>query len=177
MSSRRHSLSELGGATGRVDDVSEQDARENPVPLGHRARAGQELFDLVEDLVRVLGPPEVIGARDLHQPGAVDVLGHVVTMCQRDHAVPGPVQHQGRRVHQWKGRPDVDLHVRGQEGHRRPGARGKALHARERLPRAGIGGDARRPGAQADTGPPVRLEVLRELIELLGGYPDRVVGT
>src|SRR5207253_7617752 len=44
---------ELGGAAGRVDDVGEHDGRQHPVRLALRARTGEELHDLVENLVGV----------------------------------------------------------------------------------------------------------------------------
>ena len=70
-------VAELGGPGGGADDVGEEDGGEPPVRVGRRPRPGEELLDLVDELVGVLGEPEVVGAVELDVPGVGDVVGQV----------------------------------------------------------------------------------------------------
>jgi len=62
----------LGGQRGRVDDVGEQQRRQHPIRVGLCAGAGEELFDLIQQAVDPLGERQMIGARQLDEPRALD---------------------------------------------------------------------------------------------------------
>jgi hypothetical protein len=52
--------SELGGVSGRLDDVGEENGGEHAIGLGRGTRAREQLLDLADDDIRVLGPDRVI---------------------------------------------------------------------------------------------------------------------
>lgn len=43
--------------------------------------------------------------------------------------------------------------------------------------RSGVVGDAGSPSAEPDAATPARLQILRKCVQLLTGYPDRIVRT
>ena len=116
-------VAQLRQLPGRVDDVGEEDCGEHPVVRARRARAGEELLDLVGDRVGVLRVIEVVGALELHHPRSRNALGHVARVHDRDHPLVGSVQDQRRRVHERQRRPHVDVRQGSQELHRSPRAR------------------------------------------------------
>ena len=65
-------VSELGRPLRRADDVGEEHSREDTVGLRRRPRAGEELFNLVGNRVRVPGRDPVVGARELDELRARD---------------------------------------------------------------------------------------------------------
>jgi len=65
-------VAELGRASGRVDDVREQQRRQHPIGVGPRSDAGEELLDLADQLIDALGIGELIGTRQLDEPRAPD---------------------------------------------------------------------------------------------------------
>src|SRR5919197_291292 len=72
-------VAELHRALRRADDVGEEDGREDAVGLGRRPRPGQELLDLVHDLVGV-DPRDVVVPGQLDEACARDVLGDVAPL-------------------------------------------------------------------------------------------------
>lgn len=56
-------VAQLDGSAGGADDVGEEDTRQHTVRFWRGTSTGEELLGLAENLVGVLGPPEVIGAR------------------------------------------------------------------------------------------------------------------
>ena len=73
-------IAELADAFRRADDVGEEDRRQHPVCLRRRPGAGDELLDLIDDRILILGPPGVIGAGKLDQPRARDVGRDVASL-------------------------------------------------------------------------------------------------
>ena len=46
---------------------------QHPIRVGARPRAGEELLDLVEQAVDALRERQMVGARQLDEPGALDI--------------------------------------------------------------------------------------------------------
>ena len=101
-------IAECTRAIGRADEVREQDRREHTVADSRRAQPGEELLDLVDDVV---GLPErdVRVARQLDEPRTRDVLGDVTTFLHARIAVVAAMNDQRRRLHGRQDTPDIGL--------------------------------------------------------------------
>lgn len=77
-------VSELGRAAGRVDDVGEQDRREDAIGLAGLACPRQELLNLVGDRLDVAGHRQVVGAGEFHEAGTGDQPYEVPAMRDRN---------------------------------------------------------------------------------------------
>jgi hypothetical protein len=65
-------VSQLRGEGGGVDNVGEQQRREHPIRVGPRPDTGGELFDLIQQAVDALRERQMVDARQLDEPGALD---------------------------------------------------------------------------------------------------------
>ncbi len=72
-------IAEGGRLFSRTDNVSEEHGGQHPIWLDSRANTGQKLLDFLQDDISVAQPRQVIGARQLDQPGPRDSLGHITT--------------------------------------------------------------------------------------------------
>ena len=89
-------VAQLGGQRGRVHDVGEQQRRQHPIRVGPGAGAGEELLELVHQAVDAFGERQMVGARQLDEPRALDRgRGHAGLLHGHDR-VACPVEHQGR---------------------------------------------------------------------------------
>ena len=70
--------------------------------------AGEELFDLGEDPVRIAEPGQVVRAIDLEVPRARDVLGRIAARLHRYDGVLAGMDDQGWRGDRRQDRPHVD---------------------------------------------------------------------
>jgi hypothetical protein len=86
----------IGGATSRIDDVSEQHSGQHPCRWRRRARASHELLELVEPCVLIANLREVVHARHLDQPSTRNAGSQLPAGSDRDDRVVGPV-HDERR--------------------------------------------------------------------------------
>ena len=107
---------------GRADDVGEEDGCEHAVRLGPSAGAGQELLDLVYDLVGVPRPERVGISGQLDEFRARNLGGDPAALFHVRVAVVGAMHDERRRL---DGRQDVahvELRVHPHQRGRRAGA-------------------------------------------------------
>ena len=140
-------VAELGGSRGGAHDVGEEDGGQHPVRVVRRSGAGEELLDLVHELVGVLGEPEVVGAVELHVPGVGDLVRQVPPELGPRDLIMRSLEHQGRGLDDREQLADVGQHrlpvvVRDGTGRDRA-----APEPDELLREAGIVGPARARGA------------------------------
>jgi hypothetical protein len=108
-------VAELARPLGRADDVREHHGREDPVRLGDRAVSGEELLDVVADLVGISHPGPVVIAVEVDEPRVGDVLRHVAATAGRDH-VAVAVHHQGRHADHREDLAQIELEVGEHQG-------------------------------------------------------------
>src|SRR5262249_49318454 len=85
-------VAELRCAAGRVDDVREEQRRQHAVRVGNRADAGEELLDLVEQLVDAADPRDVIVAGKLDETCTGDLACNPSALLDVSVAVAGSVE-------------------------------------------------------------------------------------
>jgi hypothetical protein len=91
-------VTQFGRDPGGVHDVGEQHRGKDPVRVGDRQRTGQELLGQLDHGVLVTEEREVVMARQLHQPGVGEPLGHVSAGMHIGQPVAGSMQHQHGHV-------------------------------------------------------------------------------
>ena len=92
---------------------------EHAIRLGTGSRAGDELFDLVDQEVQGLlieGLEQMVVARELDVLGAGDVLRQVASGLDRNGPITDAMEDQGRRLDRRQHVPDVDLVVGPHQG-------------------------------------------------------------
>ena len=95
---------------GRADEIGEEDGGQHAVGSAHGTRPGEELLDLVEDLVGVDGH-EVVVACELDVARARDLLGDVAPLLDLHVEISGAVQHERRAADAREQLTDVRLRV------------------------------------------------------------------
>ncbi len=120
-------VAEFGGAVCRIDDVGEQDGRQDRVGIGGATLAGEELLDLVKHGVTVARNHAVVAAVELDEARAVDAGRQMPALLDRDQRVVSPVDHERRRLDRGQQVANVDPHRDMGETPRHGGARGIAF--------------------------------------------------
>src|SRR5438445_7527075 len=93
------SVAELCRALGRADDVGEEHRRQDTVRLRPMPHAGEELLDLVEDLVGV-DPGQMVVPRQLDEARTRDVLGDVAALSRSKLKLKGAPSGRSARVNE-----------------------------------------------------------------------------
>ncbi|MGH2589771.1 MAG: hypothetical protein ACRDGW_03120, partial [Actinomycetota bacterium] len=91
-------VAQPGGGLGRADDVGEQQRGQDPVDRRDRRRAGEELLDLVEEVVGVARPVGMALARQLALPSSRKVLGEVASVLDPRDRIAAAVQDEHRAL-------------------------------------------------------------------------------
>ena len=99
--------------------------------------AGEELLDPGQDLVGLVEPGEVVGALDLKQPRARDVIGEVPAVLHRNGGVLAGMDDQGGRGDRRQDRPPLSHSQLAHRPDRRRGDAGCRTAAPVGLDRAG----------------------------------------
>ena len=117
--SRRPTITSVGQARRRSDDVGEQNGGQGPIRMSGVASCGEKLFDLVEHGLGVTDPVQVVRSWQLHVLGPGDVLRQVAAMSHPGHGVVPAVQDERRRPDEGKQRSHVGAEIDGLDGPRR----------------------------------------------------------
>ena len=168
------SVAELDRLLGRADDVDDEDSRENPIGvLDVAPRTGYELLDRTEKLRGRERP--VIGAVELHETRAGDVLGEVQTVARAHVRVVPALDHQRRSRDKREHVTQVELVNRPRLRKCHPRCPRKAFDASPPLDDPGTGCHRGRERRGEGTCPPCRLDHVEHVLLCAVGHPGWVV--
>src|SRR5438067_8763465 len=109
----------------RTDDVGEKNGREHSIRLQCRADASEKLLDLVENVLLIAGPGQVIDAGELDELRTGNALRDIAALPNICVQVAGAVEDERRDADRRQNLPNVDLRVHLRERKGRPRARGE----------------------------------------------------
>ncbi len=118
-------IADLDRPLGGAHEIGEEDGRQHPVGVRPPAHAGEEILDLVDDLVG-LDPRQVVISLQLDEPCARNAVGKVAALLDARIAVARAVQDDRRNADGGQDVTHVDLAVHEDEIACCPGARRRA---------------------------------------------------
>ena len=133
-------IAHRGGAARGIDNVREQDRRQNALKIERRTLAipGDKLLNVAHQRLDIAGPGGVVSAGIFDVFGVRDLRRERAPCCNRNQRVGLPVEHKGWNAHGRQDRGDVDHHVQRHKGFNGAGARGESFKLRDLLHRFAV---------------------------------------
>src|SRR5262249_6735961 len=159
-----------------VDNIGEEDRRQNSIWLRAVTDSREEFLDLVEKRVRISHIGCMSRSDQLNEFGSLDGLGHVTCLVDSREPVTASVQNQGRYIYDRKNVTDVDLHVHPHDGYRSARTRREPHISPSPLFVGLVADDAWTPYVQREgRTTPVLLECLQNAVHSLAGDAARMI--
>jgi len=160
---------------GGLDDVSEQDSRQDPIGIRNGAMPGKELLNLTYDSVCVTNPGQVIVAGKLDVFRPLDVLSEPAPLLYINDEIPGPMHHESGNPNGREEVTNIDLAVETNELLHRSGTCRESFIAGTPIDKSLVAGDARAEEHHRDPGAPPLFHESKLVVDDLGGHPMRKI--